>query len=43
MKRIEVYSKPIYVVADVHGAFDIFEKYINHNELSDCVNNCCWR
>ena len=37
MKRIEVYSKPIYVVADVHGAFDIFEKYINHNELSDCV------
>lgn len=37
MKIIEVFNKPIYVVADVHGAFDIFEKEINKNDLKDCI------
>lgn len=37
MNIIEVANKPIYVVADVHGAFDIFEKNINKNDLKDCI------
>jgi hypothetical protein len=37
MKLIELADKPIYVVADIHGDFDYFEKNIKRNDIKDCI------
>lgn len=37
MSIIELEEKPIFVVADIHGEFDYFEKNIDKNNLTDCI------
>lgn len=36
MKLINLENKPTYIVADVHGAFDVFERNISIYDLKDC-------